>query len=227
MPLSALSPARPRVLSAAWGRARRAGGAVVPWIASKLPETVLQCVLIVISIVLALGVEEWKDARKERALKLQSLGTFERELQANRLELDQSVAYHASLHDLLAHLDSTGELRTPEEFYGTLGVQGFQPGSLRATAWQTAMATGVLRLLNYPTVDALSITYGLQADHERKSEQRLPDFLRTGTAPPGSTRSMVRSATRYMSDETQEEQKLLATYDSALAKISAARRQLQ
>jgi hypothetical protein len=228
MPLSVVRPGRAGVLSTARERARRARAAVVPWIASRLPETVLQCLLIVISIVLALGVEEWKDARKERELKLQSLSSLEREIRSNRGVLTDAVPYSATLPTVMMEMDTAGVLRTPEAFYDLLGVSSFQPKLLKSTAWQTAMVTGVLRLLDYRTADALSTAYGQQADHERSGEQRLPDFLRTGTATPGSTaHAMVRSATRYVEKQTQEERDLIAAYDEALDQIAAARGKLR
>jgi hypothetical protein len=196
------------------------------WIVSSLPETVLQCLLIVISVVLALGVDEWKDARKEREMKVHSLVSFAHEIHANRDLLDGQAAFAASMPATLAGMESEGELRTAEDFYDKLGVSSFQPPALQATAWQTAVATGVVRLLDYHTVDVLSGTYGSQADYERGSERRLPDFLRTGTAPPGSIRGMVGAAARYMNDETQETNKLLAAYAAALDEIAAACRRL-
>jgi len=228
MPLSALSRVRPRVLSAAWEHARRARGAVGPWIAAKLPETLMQCVLIVISIVLALGVDEWKDARKERELKLQSLGSLALEIQANRELLKSDMPFRETLPAVMMQMDSAGALRTPEAFYDSLGVSGFQPKRLQSAAWQTALVTGVLRLLDYRTASALSTAYGRQTDHERSGERRLPEFLRTGTAPPGSApHAMVLSATRFVEMETQDERDLVAAYDVALQEIEAAQRRLK
>jgi len=199
-------------------------GAAGAWIVSKVPELVLQCALIVFSIVLALAVDQWQGERSDRDLALQSLDGFEREIGANRAKLEDKTDYYVTLRDVVPRMDSAGKLRTADEFYDMLGVQSFQPPALQATAWQTAVATGALRLLDYPTVDALSRAYNQQARYERVSESRMPEFLRTGTAPQGATRAMVRATLLYMDDEVREEKSLAAEFDNALAKIAAAKR---
>lgn len=201
----------------------RALGVTGSWIISKIPELVLQSVLIVFSIVLGLAVNKRIEERSERQTKVELLSRFEREIGQNLAFLQADLQNHTRLRAAMMKMDSAGQLRTAEEFYDLLGVADFRPTPLVTTTWQTAVSTGTMALLD-STAYALSLTYTKQTEYERASESRMPDFLRTGTAAPGGPRAMVRAAQRYMDDQARGEQMLQAIYEEALARVAAARR---
>ncbi|HEX8243742.1 MAG TPA: hypothetical protein VF541_09610 [Longimicrobium sp.] len=225
---AATEPERaPRRAAAVARGTRRALGVFGTWIVAKIPELVLQCVLIIISIVLGLAVNKRIEERSDHDRKVALLTSFEQEIADNLAQLQSDVDDRKDLHATLVALSSTGELRTAEVFYDSVGLKGFRPVALRTTAWQTAVTTGALRLLDDDSIaSVLSRTYTQQAEYERAGESRMPEFLRTGMAPQGPVPAMVRAAERYLEDESDAGDELAAVYRYALTRIAAARQRL-
>jgi hypothetical protein len=220
--------AAPERSAAVARRAWRAAGTAGSWFLSKVPELVLQILLIVVGIVLGLKVNEWTGERSDRELKLNLLSGFEQEIGKNLAHLQDDVDNMEGVRESLGEMSAAGELRTAGEFYDRVGLNVFRRDALLTTAWQTAVSTGSLRQLDddYATASMLSEIYTRQAEYDRRSESRMPEFLRTGAAPPGSVREMVRAADRYLKDETEDGENLIEDYRQAVGRVAAARRRL-
>ena len=108
------------------------------WISRVLVESVL----VVGSILLALALDEWNEDLEFQDLADRSLANFEREIQQNRLRLEDVTLFHLGLRDVLANMDASGEA-VPATTIRNI-MEGFQPAILVSTAWETAVATGAL-----------------------------------------------------------------------------------
>ena len=64
--------------------------------------------LVVGSILLALALDEWNEDREFEDLSSRSLVNFEREIQQNRLRVEDVTLFHAGLRDVLANMDASG-----------------------------------------------------------------------------------------------------------------------
>ena len=73
------------------------------WISRVLVESVL----VVGSILLALALDEWNQDRDYQDLATLSLANFEREIQQNRLRLEDVTLFHAGLRDVLANMNAS------------------------------------------------------------------------------------------------------------------------
>ncbi len=109
-----------------------------PWISRVLVESLL----VVGSILLALALDEWNEDREFEDLANRSLVNFEREIQQNRLRVEDVSLFHAGLRDVLANMDASGTA-VPTTTIRNI-MEGFQPAILVSTAWETAVATGAL-----------------------------------------------------------------------------------
>lgn len=192
-----------------------------------LPKILVESALIVFSILLALGVNQWKGSVENRRLAVDSLHGFEREILRNRERLEGDIPYHLGLRSVLTGLESSGTVATPADFRSSLGIDGFRPSPLLDTAWKTALATGALTHMDYETVAALSLTYGMQERFQETSNASLPGLIRNGTVPVGDMREALRGAVLYLNDLTADEQELQAVYDQALAVIRSKRASLE
>ncbi|WP_428407935.1 hypothetical protein [Hyphococcus sp.] len=125
--------------------------------------------LIVFSILLALGVNEWRVRAGEAAEERKAMADIRAELIENRDLLEDIPAYHRDLSEALSEeIDSLGpdDPRTPMEIFTGLDV-------LRSTiiierlpqsvTWQVSKDRGVVGRFDYETAKALSRTY----DHQQ------------------------------------------------------------
>jgi hypothetical protein len=174
----------------------------------------LESVLIVVSILLAFGLNGWWEARQDRNLARHALASFEKEIGQNRANLMDVMPYHLQLHDLVAGLSLAGSVRTFEDVRGLDGFEGFQPAFLTATAWSTAIATGALNHLDYDLVSELSSVYTFQDRFVVQSDAR--HLLAPTAMADANIAATVFSAEIYLIDVIAGARDLVARYDRIL-----------
>ena len=183
------------------------------WISRVLVESVL----VVGSILLALALDEWNEDREFEDLARRSLANFEREIQQNRLRLEDVTPFHGGLRDVLANMDARGADVPATTIRNVL--EGFQPALLVSTAWETAVATGALGYMDYDVVAGLSLTYNLQERLVTLNRSGMNDLL-VGGFRSGEPDLLVYTANRYMRELTEAEQGLQGVYDLVLGLIA-------
>jgi hypothetical protein len=175
--------------------------------------------LIVMSILLALGVRAWQDGRDVRQLISRSLTSFQYEIAQNRSRIDDLYRYHAGLQSVLAETDIHADPRAVEDIRNVL--DSLQPAVLLTSAWDTALATGALAEMEYETVFVLSLTYSYQQRFQTLYNMRLNDVLDVITDDSVVPIRLSNSANRYMAELTTAEAELLAAYDQATELMAA------
>ena len=183
------------------------------WISRVLVESVL----VVGSILLALALDDWNEDQGYLDLATLSLLNFEREIQQNRLRLEDVTPFHVGLRDVLANMDAGGE-DVPATTIRNI-LEGFQPALLVSTAWETAVATGALGYMDYDVVSGLSLTYNLQERLVTLNRSGMNDLL-VGGFRSGEPDLLVYTANRYMRELTEAEQGLQGVYDLVLGLIA-------
>ena len=186
---------------------------------ASTPEWLLrvsvESLLIVLSILLALGVDEWRESRSYQELADQSLLIFAQELEQNFVKLDDVVPYHMGLHQVVAEMAADAE-RVVEVH--TI-VEGLQPTVLQNTAWETALATGAFRHIDVNTVSHLSRIYSMQQQFRDKTTLGRPELFVTNATTPEQQLEQMQHALMYLTDVVRAEQDLLGVYQLALEEI--------
>lgn len=180
-----------------------------------LAEVLVQSVMIVLSILLALWVDEWKQHRAEQQLVNVSLRNFLHEVQQNEARLDDILPYHRAMRSIVKELETSKSVNTPAEFESAIGVDGMRPPFLLTTAWQTALATGALQKMDYETVSALSLTYTLQDRFREESRSGIQSVLQATNFQPGHAQPALRGSEIFLNDVVAGEEELRATYAQA------------
>jgi len=180
-----------------------------------LAEVLVQSVMIVLSILLALWVDEWKQHKAEQKLARVSLTNFVHEVQQNQARLDDILPYHRGMRAVVKQLEAGTSINTPGDFESAVGLDGMRPPFLLATAWQTALATGALQHMDYETVSALSLTYTLQDRFREESRSGVQSVLQASNFAPGHAQPALRSADIFLDDVVASEEELRATYAQA------------
>jgi hypothetical protein len=200
---------------------RRARVASTP---TWLLRITVESFLIVMSILAALAVENWREQRGNHRLAVKSLLIFEREMRQNLALLDNNAPFHNGMHELLtqAHVDPEHEvdLASVIGFVEALQQEQNQQSLLRNTAWQTALATGALTHIDVETVSALSLTYSMQQRFVEESRASLPRLVQSVTISSIQQRSAVEETYEYVNDLVAAEQELRGFYKQALEIIN-------
>jgi len=151
---------------------------------SWISQGVFQSVLIIMSILIALAFDGWREEAEEEELVERAIYSFEQEIRSNNGRIGAVIPFHNALYEILSRNQSEGDITDVSQLDDI--VQSFQTVRLEHTAWDTAVATGALARMDYGLVNALSLTYSLQerylADYEAgvlALEGRVP-FMDTG-----------------------------------------------
>jgi len=113
----------------------------------------IEALSIVLAVLLALGVDEWREERSQQQQAKAALIHVQVELNSNRELLE------------LIHANNTETIRVMNQSQdsGEEVERNFIPGhQLRETAWETLLSTGISNYVDYQTILELSATYSMQ-----------------------------------------------------------------
>jgi hypothetical protein len=189
---------------------------------------ILESVLIVASVLLGFGLNEFRLAQAERELTARMLDGVRAEIEHNLGVLEPFISMHTQWVDALEGADVvTGHQSGLDVWFATRPP--FPPGSatsfpfLRRSAWDAAVAGGALRLIDYDVAAALTDVYGMQ-ELATANLQRLANGPLTTPAiyDPASRAASVRLLWLTLADIQSAEVLLLARYREHFPAISAA-----
>lgn len=178
-----------------------------------LPKILIESFLIALSILLALGVDDWKKERENQQLVREALANFEREIRQNKANIERRLPHHVRLRESLIVVNPK-EVHTLQELRQKVDFQGLQVAFLVDTAWQTALTTNALTHMDYETVSRLSLIYTLQQrlyDYNASMGGAFWQLLSEENIP-----TLVLSLNGFQNDVIIIEKELLQGYDAAL-----------
>jgi hypothetical protein len=127
-----------------------------------------ESLLIVLSVVLGFVVTQWRDSVAEQKLAARVLANVLIEVQANLAQIDEQILQHesvvAGLSKGMANLDSAPPELVGLDFVFSQVGGNFAGKPLRQAAWDAAVSSGSLRLIDYEVAAALSEIYVGQED---------------------------------------------------------------
>jgi hypothetical protein len=185
-------------------------------------RTLFESLLIVVSIMFALALDEWQEDREIQELVDRSVASFAHELQQNHDRVEAVRPYHEGLHHILERRIANGGMTSINEFRNIM--EALQPAVLLASAWQTAVATGVLSRMNYELVSALSLTYSTQFRFDEVSRNGNSALLAPMNLAEDRLEVSLSNATRFVADITLSEMELMAYYQQTLELIEEYKR---
>ncbi|NNF58710.1 MAG: hypothetical protein HKN04_10765 [Rhodothermaceae bacterium] len=139
-------------------------------LSSHTKDLLIQSFLIVLSVLLALFLDEARSDYKLGRQRDQVVGNVIAELRDNATSLEQVVDYHAvvsgALGDYLDSLAQRGARLTSPAIQVVPSVLdgGIQPPELQRTAWNSAQLSPAYSLIPYETTYELARLYDLQAN---------------------------------------------------------------
>jgi hypothetical protein len=200
----------------------------VPKIGKTPAHWLLEGLFILVSVGLAFGVAEFREHRANHELTARVLKSLQSEVEHNVAILEPENAAHRKWVDALAKADSSKSGQTGlEVFFATRPdlpadfKTAFPP--LRRGAWDAALSTGALRLIDYDLVAALSDIYQMQEMVSGAVRAMSTGGLSSTAAfDPSSQVVSVRQLWLAMTEIEGTERLLLDLYRQHLPAIRAA-----
>ena len=179
-----------------------------------LPRALVESVLIVASILLALGLDEWREDQEIQELIDRSLVNFTNELSRNKSRIEDVSAYHQGVWKILDRRNSQPDSASVIEFRNIM--EAMQPVVLTQSAWQTAVATGALGRMEFELVSALSLTYGAQFRFDDNYNSMLRSLLSPDSLQEQNLDTTIYNASRFVANVASSESELTAYYTQTL-----------
>ena len=185
-----------------------------------LPRALFESVFIVLSILLALAVNEWRDKQARITRVAEARAAFANEIRANRdlLLRGDFVAHHRRLQAEYQKLREAGSAE-PGSAFDT----GLHPAPLRDAAWRSFSASGTLVDFAPAEVILLSDIYRAQDSLEKLNSSYIA-VMREPRADHEAVeykRDANRSLSMYLNDVVPMEEGLVHQYERALEKLGA------
>ncbi len=179
-----------------------------------LPRVVFESLLIVVSILLALALDQWQEDLEIEELVDRSVQSFEQEVRQNKMRVEDVAPYHIGLQEILTRLDEGEGVKSLMEYRNIM--EGFQATLLLRTAWDTSVATGALSRMDYELVAALSQTYDAQNRFNELYSIGRNAILTSARLNVENLDLSIYNAIRFMSEVTAAEAHLEAVYEVTL-----------
>lgn len=181
---------------------------------AKLPWATLaiEVFSIVLGVLLALGVNEWRQDKADQKLANQARDNIFAELEANKKHLQ--ITYRRNLVFQRQAVEEAEE----QEFY--------QPAwGLQDTAWNVARDTGALRHMSFEAVSGFSSIYGFQQTYRvqvlQLTQAQMMGLLSSTALEEGNPSDLSRQINERSSPVVEllirNEKELIEAYDKALS----------
>jgi hypothetical protein len=177
-----------------------------------------ESVLIILSVLVGLALNDWRERRAERGRAAAAVANFRRELGENLVDLERRQPKHAAFAQ---RLREDAEQDRPSEtafssFRRLLPPGGLDNAPLRDAAWETALSTGALRLLDYERAALLSETYLVQRAITHTVHRLSDRFMMPENFDPALRRPMLQTHSMLFVELSGQESYLVDIYQKTL-----------
>jgi hypothetical protein len=194
----------------------------------RLPEWLLEAVFIVVSVLLAFAVDEYRQSRADREQARRVIASLDAELTHNLAAVEPYLAVHTAWADTLDKTVDDQRVETGLDAYIRtrpvlpVGSVAEFPVEVRRGAWDAALSTGALRLIDYELVAALSGIYETQKFYGETINRVVGAATSPTAFDPSSRKLSVRQITLDMGSLVFAERLLLDLYRKHLPSVRAA-----
>lgn len=183
-----------------------------------LPRVLVESTLIVFSVLLALGVDQWRADRERRGKAALALESIRAELETNLRNAERARDNHLAMRDSLGQYLALRQLPPARIYLGGI----FKPAPTYAVAWESARETGTTSDLAYELVLELAEVYNQQARYRALGDALAQDLMmqvrREGVEPV--LRDHSRSFMSLQEDFANRELVLINEYRALLTRLS-------
>jgi hypothetical protein len=183
-----------------------------------LSQLLIQPLMIVLSILAALAVNQWQESRARVHRVAEARNAFTKEIQRNH-ELLLSAFYLPHHQRLQAEYAKAlkGEAADTGSFFET----GVRPTPWSDSAWRTLSGSAILMDLPSEIVLIVSDVYGAQNSIDKRNEGFLNAICapRSDRETPAYAKDVTRSISMYLNELVPAEERLKLSYEHALKRL--------
>ena len=179
----------------------------------SLTHFLVEVFSVVFAVLLALGVNEWREADNNKDLASEAFGKVVQEIKSNKSMIDDILLNHKNI---IAEIDTViVKLKRKSDIVGFGDIQFETPSR---TAWDAAVLTTAVNYLDYDKVEKITSVYSTQrvySDISDKVFQELVFFV-----PDKNREEMIKQFTKqkvYVYNLISIEEQLLDTYSKFLS----------
>ena len=183
--------------------------------------------MILVSVGLAFGVAEYRESRANRELATRVLKSLQTEVEQNLAALEPWSDFNRRFSDALAKADTSNSRQSAVEVY--VAARPALPAGAKLDtpvvhrgAWDAALSTGALRLIDYDVVAALSAIYQTQQLFGAESDRFAAEMHAITAFDPATRVVAIRQASAEFSEVAYAEILLIDLYRKHLPAIRAA-----
>ena len=199
----------------------------MPKVGKTASHWALEALMILVSVGLAFGVAEYRDSRANHELAARVLRSLQTEVEQNLAALEPWTDFNRRFQDALAKADTSDNRQSTIDVY--LAARPALPAGatldaprVRRGAWDAALSTGALRLIDYDVVAALSDIYQTQDLFGSELVRFSAETHATAAYDPAMRVVGIRQASAELSEIAYAEKLLVDLYRRHLPAIRAA-----
>jgi hypothetical protein len=198
-----------------------------PVVRKSLPHWILEGLFIVVSVLLGFGVAQLGEYRNNRDLAGRVLASIGSEVARNLATLEPLLPMHRAWSDALETVDTSNTAQSGLDLlFATrprLPPNTLSPFPiLRRSAWDAAVSSGALRLIDYGVAEALSEIYSAQEIATSNVDRLTMALSSTAMFDPAHRVASARLLWLTIEDIRTAEALLLELYRRHLPSIRAA-----
>jgi hypothetical protein len=178
----------------------------------KFPELALEAGMVVFAVIVALGVDQWRESRQNAGLADRALAGIAAEIDSNRKELAKNGEANRAL---LAQIrEAVRDSVLPEDFN-----VNFEYSLISASAWETAQVTQATQFIPLDRVQTLAKLYGLQALFQASQDKVMDFILSVGDLADREPERIPRLILGPLGSSVGMGELLTQVYDTTLARL--------
>jgi hypothetical protein len=199
----------------------------IPKVGKTAWHWVLEALMIIVSVGLAFGVAEYRESRANHELATRVLRSLQEEVEHNLATLEEWTAFNTAFRQALAKADTSNSAQTGLDIY--VAVRPKLPAGatidvplIRRGAWDAALSTGALRLVDYDVVAGLSDIYQMQESYGAAVASLVAGMHAASVFDPANRVITIRQATQWWNEISFLQKLQIDLYKKYLPAIRAA-----
>lgn len=178
----------------------------------KAPELALEALSVVFAVLVALGVDEWRENRQNQERADRALVAITGEVRSNRAELEENLANNVAL------LGTINEAARADSLPPGLNIS-YEYSLLATSAWETAQVAQATQFIPLERVQSLARLYGLQRLFEESQGEVMDFILGIAEVAEETPERIPRLMRGRLNNAVGMQQLLITAYDSTLAAL--------
>jgi len=173
--------------------------------------------MVVFAVIVALGVDEWREDRSNADLADRALAGVVAEVRSNR---DELLSSQESNQELLTTVrNAAADTVLPDDF-----SVNYEYSLISSSAWETAQVTRATQYMTLDQVQQLARLYGLQGLFQRSQDQVMDMIMTMGEVADRDPESIPRLLRGPLTNAVGLQGLLVQVYDSTLVSLRSETR---